>query len=125
MLAPLLLFLLPGDFQEFVAELKQKPPACPLSVLDFPVERPAAWSEHFGPRLIVERSVQLAPGVAVISGRILEIGPPHGLRDKKVRVVAVFYRGAWAIHHSECETAARGKFQSQADPNFLQSAEQK
>ncbi|NWF84079.1 MAG: hypothetical protein HXY18_09655 [Bryobacteraceae bacterium] len=96
-----LFFLLAGDFKQFLSELKRSPP-CSAFPLNFPVERPPVWSEHYGPRLINERVIQLAPGVAVISGDVVEVGPPFGFRRRPVRIIAVLHHRSWSIHTADC-----------------------
>jgi hypothetical protein len=103
-----LLLLFYGDFGQFLAQLKKSPPACVADFpFDFPVHRPAVWSEHYGPRLVSERVVQLAPGVAVVTGEVIEIGPPFGLVRRPVRILAVQKSGDWSIRSSECGPAPR------------------
>lgn len=103
-----LLIMLVGDFGQFLSQLKQSPPACSIPfLLDFPVHRPAIWSEHYGPRLVSERIVQLSPGVAVVTGEVIEIGPPFGLVRRPIRILATRNNGAWSIQNSECGSAPR------------------
>ncbi len=102
----ILLMMLAGDFGQFLSQLKKSPPACPASfVLDFPVHRPAIWSEHYGPVFVSERIVQLSPSVAVVAGEVIEIGPPFGLLRRPIRILATWKNGAWSIQNSECGSA--------------------
>lgn len=98
-----LFLIMAGDFAQFLAGVKQSPPSCPVRFpFDFQVERPAIWSEHYGPRLVSERIVQVSPGVAVVTGEVIEIGPPFGLVRRSIRILATQNNGEWSIKTSEC-----------------------
>lgn len=97
-------FLLAADFTQFLSELKRKPPCTALDA-GITIYRPPIWSEHYGPRLIDERVIQLAPGIAVITGQVFEIGPPFGLLRRPVRILAVLHHSTWSVHNVECGPA--------------------
>lgn len=96
-----LFLLMAGDFSQFLKELKRKPP-CAVFPANVPIHRPPVWSEHYGPRMIDERVIHLAPGIAVITGQVVEIGPPFGLLRRPVRILAVFHHRSWSVHNAEC-----------------------
>jgi len=101
MLPVVLLLLLTGDFSQFLAGLKRNPP-CASSATSIPVARDQVWSERAGPWLVKERSIQLAPGVAVISGEVLEVGSTVGIRTRPVKILAILDRGDWRVHTAQC-----------------------
>jgi hypothetical protein len=101
MLPLTLLLLLTGDFKQFLTELKRDPP-CAASSIPVVRSRDQVWSERAGPWLVKERSIQIAPGVAVISGEVLQVGSTVGFRTRPVRILAILDRGDWRVHTAEC-----------------------
>lgn len=101
MLGLALLLIFSGDFSRFMTDLKLKPP-CGSPAQNVPAEPDQIWSERAGPWLVRERVIQLAPGVAAISGEVLEVGSVLGVRTRPVVVVAILWRGDWQVHRVHC-----------------------
>ncbi len=101
MLPLVLLLLLAGDFSQFLTHLKRNPPCADANI---PVarDRGRVWSERAGPWLVKERTIQLAPGIAFISGEVLEVGSTLGIRARRVQILAILDRGDWRVHTAQC-----------------------